>query len=148
WTAAVQHGRLRSLVQLVAPYRSDDTVARGVAITRDVFRATAALARSRAAAPLVLVPQIGLEDAVEASLRHRILDEAGVPYVLVPLDPAWRVPGDVHPDAHAARVMSEAVASRLRPALGAHVASARPFQPAAARLLDAHEPERHRTRIR
>ena len=35
WLPAVSHGRLRSLVQLVAPYRSDETVERGIAVTRD-----------------------------------------------------------------------------------------------------------------
>ena len=37
WLPGVPHGRLRSLVQLVAPYRRDETVERGIAVTREVF---------------------------------------------------------------------------------------------------------------
>jgi hypothetical protein len=114
WLPAVPHSRLRSLVQLVAPYRSDETVERGIAVTREVLRATVELAIARGATPLVLVPQFGPEDRVEERLRRRILDEAGVPHVRVEIDPAWRIPGDVHPDAHAAQVIAAAVAARLK----------------------------------
>ena len=113
WLPGVRHGRLRSFVQLVAPYRSDETVERGIAVTREILRATVELAAHRGATPLILVPQFGPEDRVEQTLRHRILDEARLPYVLVEIDPAWRVPGDVHPNAHAAHVMAAAVAGRL-----------------------------------
>ena len=80
----------------VAPYRSDETVERGITVTREIFRATVELAAARGAMPLILVPQFGPEDRVEQALRRRILDEPGLPYVLVEIDPAWRVPGDVH----------------------------------------------------
>ncbi len=113
WLPGVRHGRLRSLVQLVAPYRSDETVERGIRVTREILRATVELAAARGAMPLVLVPQFGPEDRVEQALRRRILDEAGLPYVLVEIDPAWRVPGDVHPNAHAAHVIAASVAARL-----------------------------------
>jgi hypothetical protein len=114
WLPGVQHGRVRSLVQLVAPYRSDDTVERGIAVTREVFDAGARLATAHGAAPLVLVLQVGPEDDVERALRRRILDAPGLPCLMVEIDPAWRLPGDVHPDARAARVIAAAVASRLR----------------------------------
>ncbi len=113
WLPGVHHGRLRSLVQLVAPYRSDDTVERGIAVTREVFGAVVRLAADRGATPVILVLQVGPEDAVEHALRRRILDAPGLPCVMVEVDPAWRVPGDVHPDARAARVIADAVASRL-----------------------------------
>ncbi len=113
WLPAVRHGRLRSLAQLVAPYRSDETVERGITVTREILRATVELAASRGAMALVLVPQFGPEDRVEQALRRRILDEPGLPYVLVDIDPAWRVPGDVHPNARAAHVIAAAVAARL-----------------------------------
>lgn len=118
WMPAVTHGRLRTLVQFVAPYRSDGTVERGIAVTRDVLRATVDLAAARGAAALILVPYFGVEDPVEAALRRRILDDAGLPYVLVALDPASRVPGDVHPDARAAHQIASAVAARLNAAPG------------------------------
>ena len=72
------------------------------------------LATARGATPLVLVLQVGPEDAVEQALRRRIFDGAGLPGLLVEVDPAWRVPGDVHPDARAAHAIAAAVASRLR----------------------------------
>ncbi len=67
----------------------------------------------------MVVPQFGPEDRVEERLRRRILDEAGVPYVRVEIDPAWRIPGDVHPDPHAAQLIAAAVAARLRSRLQA-----------------------------
>ena len=114
WLPAVRHGRLRSLVQLVAPYRSDETVERGITVTREILHATVELAASRGATPLILVPQFGPEDRVEQALRRRILDEPGLPYLLVEVDPAWRVPGDVHPNPRAAHAIAAAVAARLR----------------------------------
>jgi hypothetical protein len=114
WLPGVPHGRVRSLVQLVAPYRSDETVERGIAVTREVFDAQAKLAAARGATPLVLALQVGPEDPVEQALRRRILDAQGLPCLLVEVDPAWRVPGDVHPDARAAHAIAAAVASRLR----------------------------------
>jgi hypothetical protein len=113
WQPGVSHGRLRSLVQLVAPYRSDDTVQRGIAVTREVLRATIELSAARGATPLILALQSGPEDHLEQALRHRILDEPGLPYVLVEIDPAWRVPGDVHPNARAATMIAAAIAARL-----------------------------------
>ncbi len=114
WLPGVAHGRVRSLVQLIAPYRSSDTVERGVAVTREVYDAVVKLATARGATPLVLVLQVGPEDAVEQALRRRIFDGAGLPGLLVEVDPTWRVPGDVHPDARAAHAIAAAVASRLR----------------------------------
>jgi hypothetical protein len=113
WRPGVRHGRLRSLAQLVAPYRSDDTVERGITVTREILRATVELAAARGATPLILALQSGPEDRVEESLRRRILDEPGLPYVLVEIDPAWRVPGDVHPNARAAKLIAAAVVARV-----------------------------------
>jgi len=52
-------------------------------------------------------------------LRRRILDEAGLPYLRVRLDPAWHLPGDAHPDARAAQAIAAAVAARLSDAASA-----------------------------
>lgn len=46
-------------------------------------------------------------------LRRCVLDDAGLAYLRVPLDPAWRIKGDLHPDARAAKVLANAVAARL-----------------------------------
>ncbi len=114
WLPAVRHGRLRALALLVAPYRSEATVERGITVTREILRAGVDQATARGAMPLILVPQFGLEDHVERELRRRILDEPALPYVLVTIDPGWRVPGDVHPNANAAHEIAAAVAARLR----------------------------------
>jgi hypothetical protein len=114
WLPAEPHGRIVSLAGLLVPYRTAETVERGITMTREVFGATVKLARSRGAAPLILVPHFGKEEQAERTLRRRILDEPGLPYVWIEMDEAWRLPWDRHPNAHAARVMATAVAARLR----------------------------------
>jgi len=114
WFPAEQHGRLASLGTLLVPYRTDDTVERGVIMTREVFAATVDLAKARGATPLIVVPQFGPEVPAEEVLRRRILDGTGVPYVLVTIDAAWRLPWDRHPNARAAHAIAVEVAARLR----------------------------------
>jgi hypothetical protein len=112
WEPPARHARLVSLARLLAPYRSTDAIDRGVTLTRDVLRATANLARTRGAIPLVIVPQIGVEDPTEADLRRRVLDAGGIPYLTVPLDASWTVePSDRHPDARGARAIAVAIAT-------------------------------------
>jgi len=114
WLPAEQQGKLASLAALLVPYRSDDTVERGITVTREVLRATVNLARACGATPLIVVPQFDVEAQVEQTLRRRILDETGVPYVLVEVDAAWHLPWDRHPDARGAHAIATAVAARLR----------------------------------
>jgi len=114
WLPAVQHTRLKSLATFLVPYRSDITVERGIEVTRDALRATMELARARGAVPLIVVPQFGREEALERTLRRRILDEASLSYALVEIDPAWRLPWDQHPDARASRAIASAIAARLK----------------------------------
>ena len=112
WQPAVHHARLVSLVRLFVPYRSEEEIARGAVLTRDVLRATADLARARGAIPLLVVPQIGAETPVEAALRHRVLDEGAIPYLPVALNESWTVePNDRHPDARGARAIASAIAA-------------------------------------
>jgi hypothetical protein len=127
WSPALPGGRLRSLLQLVAPYRSMDAVEQGIATTREVLRATADVANVRGAAALVVVPQFGPEEPMERTLRRRILDEGKVRYVFVTIDPAWRLAWDRHPDARAARAIAAAIAEQLSvTAPPTPVATARP----------------------
>ncbi len=114
WLPPVKCWRLMALVKWLVPYRSGAAIERGIAATRAVLGATAALARARGAMPLIVVPQFGPEAAMERSLRRRILDDAGLPYVAVTIDPAWHLPGDAHPDARDAHAIALAVAARLR----------------------------------
>src|SRR5204863_2973463 len=59
WLPAVEHTRLKSLATLLVPYRSDTTVERGIAVTRDALRSMVAQTRARGAIPLIVVPQFG-----------------------------------------------------------------------------------------
>jgi hypothetical protein len=114
WKPPRERGRVATLTGLFFPFRRDATVERGIAVTREVFVAMVNMARARHASPLVVVPHLGAESAPEYTLRRRILDEAQVPYVFVQLDPTWHVAWDHHPDARAARVIADAIATRLR----------------------------------
>src|SRR5262249_13713917 len=105
--------KIASLAKIVVPYRSDDSVERGIAMTRDVLRAGVDLARSRGAVALIAVPQLGDEDGAERRLRQRILDDAGLPYVFLAVDSAWRLPWDPHPNAAAAHAIAANIAARL-----------------------------------
>ena len=113
WRPPQQTSRLAALATLIVPYRRDATVDAGVALTREALLAMVHLAQSRGATPLVVIPQFGLEDAAQRALRQRIVTD-GVPSVLVPLDPGWRLPWDRHPNPRAAHAIAAAVAARLR----------------------------------
>ena len=97
---------------MFVPYRSSEIVERLARHARSASRNGRAAA-ARGATPVVLVPQFGHDDARDQALRRELLDVAGVPYVFVEIDPAWRIPWDRHPDARAARAIAAAVASRL-----------------------------------
>jgi hypothetical protein len=113
WQPAASHARLAALARLFVPYRTDEQVSRGIAITREVLRATIALARTHDATPLIVVPHLGPEDPPERTLRRRVLDDGGVPYLPVTIDPDWHVPRDQHPDARGAHAIARAIAARL-----------------------------------
>jgi hypothetical protein len=114
WLPAESHGRLASLATLLVPYRTDETVERGIVMTQEILRAIADLSRARGAATLIVVPQLGPEEPVEQAVRHRVLDEAHLPYVLIETDDAWRLSWDRHPNASAAHAIADAIAARLR----------------------------------
>jgi len=114
WLPAERRWRLAGIAKWLIPYRSDDSIERGIATTREVLRATVDLARARGAEALIVVPQFAPEEPSERMLRRRILDETGLPYVWAELDPSWRLPGDPHPDARGTHAMAVAIANRLR----------------------------------
>ena len=113
WLPAQHRWRLTALARFLVPYRSDEAIERGIVVTREVLRATVELASARGAVPLIVVPQFGPEDAARTMLRHRILDESGLPYVWVGLDPTWRLAWNWHPDARAAHAIAVALVARL-----------------------------------
>jgi lysophospholipase L1-like esterase len=117
WHPAIHRLRLSALLRYIVPYRSAADIEQGIAATRAVLTATAQLARRHHAVALVVDPQFGPEQPVESMLRRRILDEAGISYLRVPLDPAWRLKGDLHPSPQAARVIAASIARHLQTAL-------------------------------
>ncbi len=114
WLPPESRWRLARIAQFLLPYRTKDTIERGIGVTREVLRATVDLARARNAVPLIIVLQYAPEQLVEHELRRRVLDEAGLPYVWVELDSGWRIPGNGHPDPRATRAMAVAIADELR----------------------------------
>jgi len=114
WHAPEQQLRLAALLRWLVPYRSAATIDEGIMRTRDSLGALVQLACMRGAQPLIVVPQFGEASPQEDALRRRVLDERGLPYVVIRLDPAWHLPGDAHPDARGARAIAAAVVARLR----------------------------------
>lgn len=107
--------RLVELARRVLRYRSEAAIEEGIATTRGVLRATIALVRARGAEALIVVPQFQPEDSSERAIRRRVLDEARIPYLLVPLDPGWRLAADRHPNARGAEAIAAAIARALAP---------------------------------
>jgi hypothetical protein len=82
WLPAEQQGRLASLAALLVPYRTAETVERGVAVTREVLGATVHLARARGADPLIVVPHFGVEEETQRALgrdRYGVAPAVGPP---------------------------------------------------------------------
>ncbi len=118
WAPARTGSRLWALIRFFVPYHAQADIDRHVALVRAELQADVALARSRQALALVVVPHYGADDPRERRLRKRVLDGAGTPYVVVQLDPRWRNPGDVHPDARGAQAIAAAVEGGLRAEMG------------------------------
>jgi hypothetical protein len=114
WQPAIHRWRIVALAKFLFPYHSSAAIERGIAETRAALMATAKLARAHGATPFILVPEFAPETPMERTLRRRILDQAHLAYLMVPLDPAWRIKGDLHPDARAARAIADAIAARLK----------------------------------
>lgn len=134
----VQHWRLTTIARRLIKYRAADVVERGVSVTREVLRATARLARSRGAVPLIVVPQFEPEESQERDLRRRIVEEAHVPYVQVLLDPDDRIEDDGHPDADGARTIAKSIAEALEPALRSETANRWSLTSMAVKLATIH----------
>ena len=114
WQPPLKRSRMLEILRLLVRYRRMATIEQGITNTRDILHATTDLARSRGAAPLIVVPQFAPEQPDEEALRHRILDNSDLPIVRVELNGSWRIAGDGHPDARAAHAIAEAIAARLR----------------------------------
>lgn len=128
WAPAKKPVRLEAIAVHAVPYHSQAAIDRGVAMTRAALKAIVDQAHARGAQALIVTPQFGPEEPAARALRRRILDDTGLPYVFVPLDPSWRIKGDGHPDARGARAIAEAIAARLQ---AAGVGAASRFQASA-----------------
>jgi len=114
WRPARPGWRLARVLKNIALYHRSTAISGAIAMTRAALRETVREARSRNAAALILVPSFTPEQPGERMIRQRVLDDAGLPYVRVPLDPRWRLAGDGHPDARANLAMARAVLAALR----------------------------------
>ena len=123
WAPAVHRLWLTSLFWFAIPYHSETEVEQGIEATRAELLATAALAHRYGAIALVVDPQFGPESPIELMLRRQILEESGLSFMRVPLDPTWHLNGDLHPDPRAARAIGLAIAARLRTDLAREASS-------------------------
>jgi hypothetical protein len=114
WYPGQNHWRLRRLAKNVALYHSRRRLDEGMKMTQAVLREIVLAARARHAAALILVPTFVPEQPAERAIRREVLDDAGLPYVIVPLDPHWRMPHDGHPDARANLAMARAIVVGLK----------------------------------
>jgi hypothetical protein len=105
--------RLVELGRRVIRYRGDAEIREGRTMTQRALQAMIAAARARGARPVVLVPQFLPEQAREREVRRDVLDRAGIPYLLVPIDGAWRSPSHGHPDRRGARALAAALVTAL-----------------------------------
>jgi hypothetical protein len=113
WVPPDPPWRLKRLAHWLAPYDSTAAIDEGVETSRAILRAVADLASARGAIALTLVPQFVPADPGERIVREKVLDDAGLPYLLVELHDEWRVPSDRHPDARANRAMADAIMTEL-----------------------------------
>ena len=116
WHPARPGWRLAALAQDVLHYRSSAEIEQGIRMTRAVLAASKALALSHGAVPILITPQFTPETLVESAIRKRVLDDGGLDHVTVPVDSRFRIPGDMHPNAHGAALIAAAVSIRLEAA--------------------------------
>jgi hypothetical protein len=105
--------RIVELARRAVRYRSDRAIADGTAMTRRALKRVIALAGARGARTLVVVPQFLPESYRETQVRRSVLDEAGIPYLLVPVPAELRFPTDRHPTPAGARAIAGAIAAAL-----------------------------------
>lgn len=106
--------RLATLARHALHYRDKETIDEGVAMTAAVLRATEVIAQPRGAWALIVVPVFMPESRSERIIRRRVLHDAGLDYVMVPLDRRLQIVGDGHPNRQAAALVASAIIARLR----------------------------------
>jgi hypothetical protein len=106
--------RLVELTRRLLRYRDPADVAHGEVLTSRVLKAVITIAEAHGARAIVLVPQYLPETTVERRIRQAVLDNAGIPYLLVPVPPQWRSPTNYHPTRQGAAALAAAVSRSLR----------------------------------
>ncbi|HEX7791880.1 MAG TPA: hypothetical protein VF467_15290 [Afipia sp.] len=114
WHEPVSGWRLAELVRYALGYGGAKSIDEGIIMTTAALRASRIIAERRGAWALTIVPVFMPESAAEQSIRHRVLNEAGLDRIIVPLDRRLRIAGDGHPDARAAAIIASAIVARLR----------------------------------
>jgi hypothetical protein len=105
--------KIVELTRRITRYRSVSAIQRGIAMTQAAFQATFELARTHHAQALIVVPEFLPEDPSEREIRREVLDSRHLPYVLVQIDPSWRIPADLHPDPRAANAIAQMISANL-----------------------------------
>jgi hypothetical protein len=114
WRPARGDWQLARLWRRHVPLHRAAEVEAAVTVSRQVLQSTAQMAKARGASALVVVPILLPESQAERRLRHRVLDGAGVDYLLVPVDARLRLPNNRHPNAAGAKAIAQAITRRLQ----------------------------------
>lgn len=109
--ASASRLRLRELFVNQLPWLSDARLAASMELTRRILRDTAQAARSRGAKVLFVAPSFDPSRPAQPVLDAML---AGLPHLVVDLDPARLMPWDGHPDERGAAQMADVIAAALR----------------------------------
>jgi hypothetical protein len=103
--------RLREMFVNQLPWLSDARLAASMELTQAILRETARAARSRGAKVLFVTPSFDPARAAQPVVDAML---AGLPHVIVDVDPARLMPRDGHPDERGAEQIADAIAAALR----------------------------------
>ncbi len=109
--ASASRLRLRELFVNQLPYLSDARLAASMELTRRLLQETARAAGARGAKVLFVTPSFDPSHAAEPVVDALL---AGLPHLVIDVDPALLQPWDGHPDARGATRIADAIASALR----------------------------------
>jgi hypothetical protein len=109
--ASASRLRLRELFVNTLPYLSDTRLAASMELTRRILEQTAQAARARGARVLFVTPSFDPSHAAQPVLDALL---AGLPHLVIDVDPALLMPWDGHPDERGSTLIADAIAAALR----------------------------------
>lgn len=109
--ASASRLRLRELFVNQLPYLPDARLAASMEVTRRILEETARVARAHGAKMLFVTPSFDPSHAAQPVLDALL---AGLPHLVVDVDPALLMPWDGHPDERGATRIADAIAAALR----------------------------------